>query len=387
MTFRAIAFLCVLQLAGVANAGAQARRLSVAEVVRASRDAVVVLRVLDEDGERIGLGSGFMLPDGRIATNSHVGTGAARVEVVNASGQLLLVAPFVEAISTQVDLAVLPGLRSPTRGLRIASKAPEVGEAVVVIGAPEGLSNTVTDGIVSALRDLNGQKLLQISAPISPGSSGGPVLNLDGEVIGVAVAFLRDGQNLNFAVPAADLSALVNSPASRIAFPSVPMRESGRPEAASEKPAVESGAARGDSSPEPVDVQAVGHFRVYAYGCVRDANHSGVGCAWRIANEDGTGRANTHYYIQGSAMYAGGIKAITDQAALGNKEGRIGGLNMLDETIAPGTNVVFIAHYPGIPTTATTADIQVNMSVGLFGAERQVWFRGIPIFPATGGGE
>lgn len=87
---------------------------------------------------------------------------------------------------------------------------PKVGSAVYVIGSPKALEGTFSTGVVSAIRELEGRSFLQVSAPISGGSSGGPVLNSEGAVIGVAVATLRDGQNLNFAVPARYLSDLMN---------------------------------------------------------------------------------------------------------------------------------------------------------------------------------
>ena len=76
-----------------------------------------------------------------------------------------------------------------------------IGSSIVVIGNPEGLEKSVTNGLVSGVRTIEGQKLFQISAPISHGSSGGPVFDDKGQVIGVVVAFLSDGQNLNFAIP------------------------------------------------------------------------------------------------------------------------------------------------------------------------------------------
>ena len=79
----------------------------------------------------------------------------------------------------------------------------------MAVGAPQGLSLTVTDGIVSAVRVNDGRRLLQLSAPISPGSSGGAVINEQGEVIGVVKGQLTKGQNLNFAVPAADVVKLL----------------------------------------------------------------------------------------------------------------------------------------------------------------------------------
>jgi len=152
-------------------------------------------------------------------TNAHVVAGAARVEIFDDSGALLGIAPYAEMLSSTVDLAILPSVGVRVPALPLALTAPAVGEQVIVIGAPEGLTNTVSDGIVSAVRQLETRRLLQITAPISPGSSGGPVLNARGEVVGVSVSILREGQNLNFAVPAADVIALTASRAGHFEFP------------------------------------------------------------------------------------------------------------------------------------------------------------------------
>ena len=77
----------------------------------------------------------------------------------------------------------------------------EVGEDVYAIGNPQGLEGTFSKGIISSIREFNGHSIIQITAPISPGSSGGPLLNSIGEVIGVAFASFKSGQNLNFAIP------------------------------------------------------------------------------------------------------------------------------------------------------------------------------------------
>src|SRR6516225_1013196 len=90
------------------------------------------------------------------------------------------------------------------------SDAVQVGDSVYAVGNPEGLEGTFSQGIVSGIRESGGDRLLQITAPISPGSSGGPVLNEKGEVIGVSVATFRDGQNLNFAVPSIYLKELLS---------------------------------------------------------------------------------------------------------------------------------------------------------------------------------
>jgi hypothetical protein len=86
----------------------------------------------------------------------------------------------------------------------------KVGDPVFAVGNPRGLEGTLSEGIVSAIRPVGADAVLQISAPISPGSSGGPVLDGSARVIGVAAATLKGGQNLNFAIPSAYVSRLVS---------------------------------------------------------------------------------------------------------------------------------------------------------------------------------
>lgn len=105
------------------------------------------------------------------------------------------------------DIALLRvvGAEAPSLPLGDSQKVA-VGDEVYVAGNPEGLEGTFSEGIVSAIR---GTRLLQITAPISPGSSGGPVMNQRGEVIGFAAGGREKGQNLNFAIPVSFLSALI----------------------------------------------------------------------------------------------------------------------------------------------------------------------------------
>jgi tetratricopeptide (TPR) repeat protein len=95
--------------------------------------------------------------------------------------------------------------------LALSAVAPSPGETVFAIGNPEGLEKSISAGIVAANREIDGRSLIQITAPISHGSSGGPVLNSAGEVIGVSVGMLQEGQNLNFAIPIAKVKALLLS--------------------------------------------------------------------------------------------------------------------------------------------------------------------------------
>lgn len=84
-----------------------------------------------------------------------------------------------------------------------------VGDEVYAVGNPRGLEGTFSAGIISGIRTAEDARILQITAPVSPGSSGGPVLTIKGTVIGVAVAFLKGGQNLNFAIPVSDVKNLL----------------------------------------------------------------------------------------------------------------------------------------------------------------------------------
>ena len=207
-----------LALLPAARAAAQPE---VVNVTRRASPAVITLNTYNASGRQTGLGSGFFLSDGRIVTNRHVVEGSSRVEAVTQDSRRLGTAQYAEAVGgSTADLAILPRVTNPPATLPLARALPEVGEAIVVIGAPEGFSNTVSTGIVSGIRNDRGRPLLQISAPISHGSSGGPVLNMRGEVVGVSVAMYREGQNLNFAVPVTELSRLAQTRPGRIAFTS-----------------------------------------------------------------------------------------------------------------------------------------------------------------------
>lgn len=154
--------------------------------------------------------SGFFIAGDRIITNRHVIERASRVEIHLLDGKKYTV-KGVLAIDGEGDLALLSvdvpkGSAIP---LPIVKAVPLEGESVVVVGNPYGLEGSVSNGIVSAVREIGGYgKIIQITAPISPGSSGSPVVNMAGQVIGVATLQAAEGQSLNFAVPAERISQL-----------------------------------------------------------------------------------------------------------------------------------------------------------------------------------
>jgi S1-C subfamily serine protease len=178
--------------------------LSVTEIAK-KVESVVYIEVAFGDGKGAS-GSGFIIsPDGRIVTNYHVIDGAASGKVVLNDGTTFT---DIKVLGWDKvgDLAIIKvpgtGLPAVTTG---NSDAAQIGEAVVAIGSPLGLQNTVSTGIISARRE----GYLQTTAPISHGSSGGALFNMMGEVIGITSAGMEEGANLGFAIPINDVKSLV----------------------------------------------------------------------------------------------------------------------------------------------------------------------------------
>lgn len=182
---------------------AGAETIDLRAVAKKARPSVMMLIVSDTNDKEIGTGTGFLVsPDGKLITNHHVIENAANAVAKAENGGLFPV-EGVLADDPKNDLVLLKlkGKDLPFLSLGDSDRI-EVGTRIAVIGSPLGLEGTLSDGIVSAVRDLEGDtRRLQITAAISPGSSGSPVLTATGEVVGVASSLLRDGQSLNFAIP------------------------------------------------------------------------------------------------------------------------------------------------------------------------------------------
>jgi serine protease Do len=193
------------------KADAKPSKLSPAEIFARYAPAVVSIRT------NRGSGTGFVIDDiGTIATNRHVIKGATRAQIKLKSGAWVRKVELLE-INKDIDLALLritlPKAVKPVV-LGVVKKL-KVGERVIAIGNPLGLEHTLTDGLVSQRRILRGKRWIQMSTPISPGNSGGPVFNLEGQVIGVATATIgglfRRAQNLNLAVPVDELKKMIKT--------------------------------------------------------------------------------------------------------------------------------------------------------------------------------
>ncbi len=157
------------------------------------------------------LGSGFIVrPDGLIVTNYHVVSGAKEIFIKLKDSQIF---PDAKVLSfdEEKDIAFIKIDAAKLRTVVLGnSSTVKIGEQVIVIGNPLGLESTVSDGLISAVRTLNnGRRFLQISVPLSTGSSGSPLFNMKGEVIGVTTSGRLDGQNLNFAIPINSVRSLM----------------------------------------------------------------------------------------------------------------------------------------------------------------------------------
>lgn len=188
------------------NTGIQIQKeLSITDIIRANRESVVIVKTA------AGIGSGFFINrDGYIVTNKHVLSNPDGAEIKTINGNVFKIHRVIHEDS-DADLVIASTDASPqeSKPVKINAGLPESGEKIIVIGNPLGLEQTVSDGIVSAIRR-NQQSIdfIQITAPVSSGNSGGPLLNMRGEVIGVATFQYRSGQNLNFCVAASRIVGL-----------------------------------------------------------------------------------------------------------------------------------------------------------------------------------
>jgi tetratricopeptide (TPR) repeat protein len=181
------------------------------ELVRRIKPSAVAIETFDSRGEKLSRGSGFFVETDRIVTNRHVLENAHRAEVHSSTGAIFPV-KGVLAVDAEGDLALLKIEIPPTaqiKPLPLDKTSPQEGESIVVIGNPLGLEGSVTNGIVSAVRDIpTFGRIIQITAPISSGSSGSPVVNMQGQVIGIATLQITGGQSVNFAIPSERISQL-----------------------------------------------------------------------------------------------------------------------------------------------------------------------------------
>lgn len=205
-TFFAAAMLCFASLADESSPA------SVKSLAAKLRPSIVVITYAGRDGTEQGLGTGFVIDKtGLIATNLHVIGEARPISVQTADGKSLAV-KSVHASDRALDLAILQVEATELPPLPLADEKPDTGESIVVMGNPHGLKHSVVSGVLSGLREIDGRNMLQLAVPVEPGNSGGPVVDMQGRVLGVVTMKSAVTENLGFAVAASDLHSLIAKP-------------------------------------------------------------------------------------------------------------------------------------------------------------------------------
>ena len=180
------------------------------QIAKKALASTVLLLMEDANGQPLTLGSGFFVRNSQVATNLHVVKGASRGYAKMVGQKTKYDIEGITAVDAERDLVILKISVPGAQGIPLGdSDTVQVGAPIYVVGNPRGLEGTFSQGIISSIRKVGIDKILQLTAAISPGSSGGPVLNDKGQVIGVSVATFRSGQNLNFAIPSNYLEKLM----------------------------------------------------------------------------------------------------------------------------------------------------------------------------------
>lgn len=191
---------------------AQEHAPSLPALIEQSSPSVVTIEVADELGQVFASGSGFYIEADVVVTNFHVIEGATSATIHGADGKFVKATGLL-AEDRVADLVLLAVERGSGRPLKLNTTLPKPGEPVLVMGSPQGLEQSASNGIVSAVREFGKYgTVIQTTAPVSSGNSGGPLIGQDGAVVGVVTFKRVGGENLNFAIPAARVASLSRSP-------------------------------------------------------------------------------------------------------------------------------------------------------------------------------
>ena len=215
----AVLLLVAVMSARNASSTNKGRHLDISAIAREANGSVVSIVMSDKEGHPAAQGSGFLISkDGRIVTNYHVIRSGASAVIKLPDGAFFAVDGLLSSDKDR-DVAIIKAHGNNFRSLTLGdSDRLQIGEEVVAIGSPLSLESTVSNGIISGIRTVEeeGGKFLQITVPISPGSSGGPLFNMAGKVVGITTSHLAGGENLNFAIPINALKPMLLSRFSKV---------------------------------------------------------------------------------------------------------------------------------------------------------------------------
>lgn len=182
------------------------------QVIDKVSPSIFLITTYDASGNEYAQGTGFFIgSDGTCLSNYHVFQGASKAKIKTSDGRVYNVNNVMSwsSESDMLKFTIKNELNEVFPALKIATVPPKIGEHIFIMGNPLGLEKSVADGIVSAVRheDPYGE-VIQITAPISHGNSGSPLMNMSGEVFGIVTYFLSEGQQLNFAVSLKNMNVM-----------------------------------------------------------------------------------------------------------------------------------------------------------------------------------
>lgn len=187
-----------------------AHALNSGEIYNKSIDSVVTVVSLDKNNNIIMTGTGFFAKHKNlIATNHHVIKNTHHIKIITSDDKEHDIFDVcIENASN--DIAILRSIteRPP---LSLSINTPKIGDEIISIGSPMGLSGSLSTGVIGAVRNNDGREYYQITSPISPGSSGGPVIDKNGIILGMTTFYIKGAQNLNFAIPASQISTYLDT--------------------------------------------------------------------------------------------------------------------------------------------------------------------------------
>jgi len=186
--------------------------LSATQIFQNAKSSVVTVVGSDREAKMTIQGSGFVVAGNRIVTNHHVAADMAAAVAVFSDGTTSIISA-VASDNPAADLVVLVAETHRAVPLELGDESTlQQGDPVYAIGAPMGLASSLTNGIVSSFRNINGQFFIQTTAPIWHGSSGGPLFDREGRVVGITSAFYHDAPGIYLSVSVGDLARLLRTP-------------------------------------------------------------------------------------------------------------------------------------------------------------------------------
>jgi len=273
---------------------AQRRSLTTRQIAQKAYSSTVVVYSYDETGDELAEGSGFFVRPNVVATSYHVVKGSDEVKASMILYPNIRFGAKIIRFDEKTDLALLDVRPAKGPPISLATETDiYVGDTVYTMGNPKGLGGTFSSGVISANRELDGVWSIQFTAPVSPGSSGGPIINGVGEVIGVVQSQYREGQNLNFAVLSVHLQALISGGTQRANVSA--MSDLNQP-------------------PPPVECVAVAHSETNVYFTNTRKSPVPTAKGTIIASDKVVPRLDSE---EGQASYAGDVELLTSN--LGNR--------------------------------------------------------------------